>query len=322
MLRPHRASGCPAQRRTYDAEMPSRRHQALAALIPKLRGARELDNEAAERARVEQCHATLTPRLPTPPGFRRRFSVRIEELTGASGAGFPSYVVTRRGTTPQRTVHFCHGGGYMAGIDSAHVRYAALMADELDARVVLPAYPLTPEHTWRESHQALVHQAERCGQRDELILAGDSAGGGLALGLALSLRDRGKVTPAKLLLLSPWVDLTTSTPDTADYDAVDTWLFLSKLRAYARWWAGSEEDLGRPEVSPALADLSGLPPALMFCGTRDLLVPGCRLLAQRAAEAGWDLTYIEEEGLIHDYPILPFIPEARRAWRTTAAFLR
>lgn len=301
--------------------MPSRRHQALAALIPKLRHARELDSEAAERARWEQRHREQPTRFPTPPGFRRRFSVRIEELTGASGATFPSYVVTRRGTTPSRTVHFSHGGSYVAGIDTAHVRYAARLADELDARVVMPDYPLAPEHHWQESHHALVQQAERCGQRDELILAGDSAGGGIALSLALSMRERGRVTPSKLLLISPWVDLTTSTPETADFDSIDTWLFLSIVRVHARWWAGSEEDLGRPEVSPALADLTGLPPALMFCGTRDLLVPGCRLLARRAAEAGWDLTYVEEEGLLHDYPILPFIPEARRAWRTAAAFL-
>lgn len=307
---------------TYDAWMPSRRHQALAAIIPKVRNARELDSVAAERVRIERCHARLSPRFPAPPGFRRRFSVRVEELTGASGVVFPSYVVTRRGTTPRRTVYFCHGGGFMTPMDMAHARYAARLADNLDARVVLPAYPLTPEHTWRESHEVLVQQAERCGQRDELILAGDSAGGGLALGLALALRDRGRVTPSKLLLISPWVDLTTSTPDTPDYDAIDTWLFLSKLYVYARWWAGSEEDLGRPEVSPALADLSGLPPALMFCGTRDLLVPGCRLLARRAEEAGWDLRYVEEEGLIHDYPILPFIPEAQQAWQATAAFLR
>jgi acetyl esterase/lipase len=60
----------------------------------------------------------------------------------------------------------------------------------------------------------------------------------------------------------------------------------------------------------------------MFCGTRDTLAPGCRLLAQRGAEAGWDLTYVEEPDLIHVYPILPFVPEARAAWRRTLAFLR
>ena len=104
-------------------------------------------------------------------------------------------------------------------------------------------------------------------------------------------------------------------------DAIDPWLFIGKVRAYAGWWAGRPEDLGRPEVSPALGDLAGLPPALMFCGTRDLLVPGCRLLARRATEAGWDLTYVEEPDLIHVYPILPGIPEAGRAWRRTLEFL-
>ncbi|UAL29396.1 alpha/beta hydrolase [Nocardioides rotundus] len=302
--------------------MPSRRHQALAAVIPRLRRSRELDDEAAERRRVERWHARLTPGMPTPPRFRRRFSVRVEELTAASGETFPAYVITRRGSTPRRTILYLHGGGFMAPMDVTHARYAGRLASALDARVVLPAYPLAPEHTWRDSHATLVELAERCGASDELILAGDSAGGGLALAIALGLRDRGRVTPAKLLLISPWVDLSTSTPETPDYDAIDTWLFLGKLRAYAGWWAGSADDLDRPEVSPALADLSGLPPALMFCGTRDLLVPGCRLLARRAAEAGWPLRYVEEEGLIHVYPLLPLIPEARRAWRTTVEFLR
>ncbi len=75
-------------------------------------------------------------------------------------------------------------------------------------------------------------------------------------------------------------------------------------------------------MSPALGDLAGLPRALMFCGTRDLLVPGCRLLADRGREAGWDLLYVEVPDLIHVYPMLPLIPEARAAWRQTVEFLR
>jgi len=102
----------------------------------------------------------------------------------------------------------------------------------------------------------------------------------------------------------------------------DPWLFIGKMQAYAEWWAGSTEELGRPEVSPALGDLAGLPPALMFFGTRDSLAPGGRLLVRRAAEAGWRLTSVEEPGLLHVYPLLPLIPEARRAWRQTLEFLR
>ena len=78
----------------------------------------------------------------------------------------------------------------------------------------------------------------------------------------------------------------------------------------------------RQEVSPALGDLTGLPRALVLYGTRDLLAPGCRLLVRRAAEAGWDLTAIEEPDLIHVYGLMQFIPEARRAFAQVVAFLR
>ena len=60
----------------------------------------------------------------------------------------------------------------------------------------------------------------------------------------------------------------------------------------------------------------------MFCGTRDILLPGCRLLADRGREAGWDLTYVEQPDLIHVYPMLPFVPEARTARRQALEFLR
>ena len=302
--------------------MPSRTHDLLARVVPRVRRSRELDSEPAERARVERWHATLDRSFPTAlvPRFSRRFSLVTEEL-----AGFPVQVMTPRHVEPTRTVLHLHGGGYMAPTDPFHVRFLARLAEDLQARVVVPDYPLAPEHTWRDSFEPLVGLVSRWadpGTGGRLTLSGDSAGGGYALALAQAVRDRGGPQPAELLLLSPWGDLSTSTPETASYDAVDPWLFLGKVHAYAQWWAGTEADLTRPEVSPALGDLAGLPRALMLCGTRDLLLPGCRLLARRAAETDWDLTYVEEPGLLHVYPLLPLVPEARRARRTILEFLR
>ncbi len=306
--------------------MPSRRHEALAWAIPRLRGSRELTSVDEERAQVTRCHARLEPGLPTRlvPRFGRRYSLVTERLSGPAG-DFPSYVLAPRGVAPRTTVYFLHGGGFVSPIDPVHVRYAARLASALQARVVLPAYPLAPEHTWRDSHDALVADLARRTALGPVTLLGDSAGGGLALGLALSLLRRGDVLPTSMLLHAPWVDLTTSTPETAALEAADPWLHLSRLRAYADWWAGRPEDLGRPEVSPALADLDDLarlPATLMFCGTRDLLLPGCRLLSTRATGTGWPLTYVEVPDLIHVFPLLPFLPEAARAWRTTLDFLR
>lgn len=298
--------------------MPSLTHDLLAVAVPRLRGARDLDDAARERARVERWHDGLDRTLPTRavPRFAARYAVET------AAAPFPVHTARPRVGRPRTSVVHVHGGGFVAPIDPFHVRYAVRLARHLDAEAVLPDYPLAPEHTWRDSHDELVDLlAGLCRTRDRVVLVGDSAGGGLALAVAMSLRDRGGPQPSHLVLHAPWGDLTTSTPETRDLDAVDPWLHLRKLTAYAAWWAGSPDDLGRPEVSPALGDLAGLPPLLVTCGTRDLLLPGCRLLVDRATAAGTPVTYLEAPGLIHVFPLLP-VPEARRAWRHTVEFLR
>jgi len=299
--------------------MPSRRHDLLARLVPTVRRSRELDDEPTERARIERWHAGLDRALPTRavPRFAKRWEVTVTDL------GFPCHVLTPRHRPATRTLYYLHGGGFMAPIDPFHVRYATRLADAIGARVVMPDYPLAPEHTWKDSHDALVDDAARwAASEGGAVLAGDSAGGGLALAVAMSMRDRGLAQASSLVLHAPWVDLTTSTPETFAADAIDPWLFVGKLQAYAGWWAGSDDALGRPEVSPALGDLAGLPRALVLYGTRDLLAPGCRLLVRRAVEAGWDLTAIEEPDLIHVYGLLPFVPESARAFRQVREFVR
>ncbi len=246
---------------------PSRRHQLLARAVPRLRGSRDLDSVAAERSRLERWHAGLDRSLPTgvASGLERRHRVVREHVDGPGG-GFDSWVVSPHGARPTTTVYYLHGGGFVAPIDARHVRYAVRLARPARARVVLPDYPLAPEHSWRDSHQALADDVVRYAARGPVVLAGDSAGGNLALSLAATLRDRGGSVPHRLLLLSPWVDLSESTPATADLDGYDPWLHLAKLRTYAAWWAGYDDpadpglaaELRRPELSPALGDLAGL----------------------------------------------------------------
>ena len=173
--------------------MPSRRHELLAFVIPRLRKAGELVDEPTERERVLRWHATLDRSLPTRavPGFARRFSVVTEILSGPRGT-FPSYVITPRHREPTRTLVYLHGGGYMAPISAFQVRYAARLAREVGARVVLPDYPLAPEHTWRDSFEPLVALTARWAEGPGgAVLVGDSSGGGYALALAEALRDRG-----------------------------------------------------------------------------------------------------------------------------------
>lgn len=293
--------------------MPSLQHAVLATVIPRIRRSSEVTDPEALRAEM----LAATPAEAGPP---RRVARGLEVGT-VDGVGFPVHDVRVAGTEPTRTVLYLHGGGYVGGVDAAHWRYVARLARELGVRVVMPAYPLAPRHTWRDSHDAMLGLFEQVAIESPggVVLAGDSAGGGYALALAQQVAARPGPQPTELVLVAPWVDLTDGTPGTAEAAARDPWLKVSRLRTFGRWWAG-DDDVTRPEVSPLNGDLAGLPRALMWCGTRDLLQPQCRLLADRAAEAGWDLTYVEEPGLIHVYPILP-VPEARRAMAELTEFL-
>ena len=186
----------------------------------------------------------------------------------------------------------------------------------------MPAYPLTPTaHLARQppARCSTSSSSSRSSRPAASTLAGDSAGGGLALALAQQVARRPGPQPTRLLLVSPWVDLTGTTPGTEQVAAYDPWLKLSKLRLYGEWWAG-EDDPARPEVSPLHGDYAGLPRTLVLCGTRDLLVPQVREAVRRAAAAGVHVTYREEQGLLHVYPLLP-IPEARPALREVVEFL-
>jgi monoterpene epsilon-lactone hydrolase len=303
--------------------MPSLRHRAITTVLPRFGLTAPVGDADEERDRIVRGRPSQPLGLPIKGTgrFERRFELTTETLPRPAG-DFSSYVFAPRGVEPELTIYHLHGGSYTSGLHHLHTTYAGRLARALGARVVLPDYPLAPEHTWQDSHDALVDDLARRTAAGPVVLTGDSAGGGMAMAVAAALRDRGAPPPTHMVLVSPWGDSTVSTPDTREFQHVDPWLSLSKLELYSQWWAGSREDLGRAEVSPALHELHDLPPTLMFCGTRDLLVFGCRLIAERAAAAGWDLTYVEPPGLIHIYPLLPYLPEARKARKQTLEFLR
>lgn len=294
--------------------MPSIKHQIHARVIPRVRRSRE----ATDPALVRRERLAAQAKTRTGPPTR---VVRGCVVSTLDGPGFPVHDLRAAGSAPQRSVLYLHGGGYVEHAGRVHWKYAVTLARRLDARILLPVYPLAPEFTWRDSHPQMLDLFEQVAIESPrgVTIAGDSAGGGYALALAEQLAGRTGPQATHLLLHSPWVDLTNSVAGTTQANARDPWLRLSRMRLSASWWAGGDDET-RPELSPMCGDLTGLPPTLVFCGTLDTLVPQCRELARRAAGAGWDLTYVEEPDLLHVYPILP-IPEARKALATTLAFL-
>lgn len=297
--------------------MPSLQHTVLSWLIPVLRSNMSADDVPALRA------ALINENRATQPGPPRDVRAAHEELI-SNAHGFPVHELWREETeAPQRSVLYLHGGGYVHPASDQQWRFATRLADALDARAVLPDYPLAPEFTVEDSFEDLITLFGEVAARSPagVVLAGDSAGGGYALALAEVLRDRGGAQPDRLVLVAPWVDLSGGAPGTEEAAERDPWLSFPHLSIYARFWAGSSdpEQLADSRVSPGLGELGGLPPALMLCGTRDLLQPGCDALFERADEADWSLEYVVAPGLIHVYPLLP-IPEARPAFQRIVQF--
>ena len=136
------------------------------------------------------------------------------------------------------------------------------------------------------------------------MLSGDSAGGGLALALTLSLRDEGRALPAGCILLSPWLDLGRDRRADPDLVRRDVLLDPEWLDACARAYAAPSAWAGAA-VSPLRAGHAGLPPLLIQAATAELLAPDAELLAASATAAGVDVTYTRWPGLWHDFALQP-----------------
>jgi acetyl esterase/lipase len=154
-----------------------------------------------------------------------------------------------------------------------------------------------------------------------VAVAGDSAGGGLALALLLRARDAGAPLPGAAVLLSPWTDLTCRAPSVDANDAADDMLSAATLRAAAGLYAG-DHDLDHPGISPLFADLSGLPPLFVTVDRSETILDDSLGLAARARDAGTHCELRQGTGLFHVWPALvPFVREARATVAELVAFL-
>ena len=244
-------------------------------------------------------------RAATPPvRLRKRVHLSTDEALGFAVHRLAPLVAS----PGSPTVLYLHGGGYVHDFASQHWSFMLTIVERTGATVLAAQYPLAPDHTWRDSFSQLLTLA-----RGVDVVAGDSAGGGLALALAQSLAAEG--ISRDTALIAPLVDATMSDPRTADYDRSDPWLATDGLLHCGRAWAG-EDDPARPEISPLFGSFDGLGRLLVFTGTRDVLHPQARRLATTTDT----VEVVVEQGCVHNYPLLP-IPEARVALEILAEFL-
>jgi monoterpene epsilon-lactone hydrolase len=214
---------------------------------------------------------------------------------------------------------YLHGGAYVLDLQSVQWTLIAGLLTQIGHEVVAPIYPLAPECTWSDGLAAVrrvYHRLVGKHGRENIVLCGDSAGGGLALMLVQTLRDAAEPLPAAVVLFSPWLDIGVCGEDQPALEKCDPALTIGFLRAAGRLWAkGLSPSDSR--VSPLFGDHHGLPATILFSGTRNILDSD----ALRLAKANPLVDHRHYRNMIHVWPAAP-IPEARRALDEAAAFIR
>ncbi len=255
------------------------------------------------------------------PSVRRRLRHERGVL-----AGLASEVFTPHGWSgPQYTMLYLHGGGYIACSPATHRDLISRIALETGARTLAIDYRKAPEHPFPSAvddclcaYRSLLEEGVNPAA---LLVAGDSAGGALALSTLLGARDSGLPLPRAALLLSPWVDLTCvgeSVRTNAPFDYLSPAGLDYAIEHYLQG-----HDPRDPRASPLYADLTGLPPLFLQTGSSELFYSENVSLAQRARAHGVSIEHEIVPGMVHVFgTFASYVPECRVAFRSIGAFVR
>lgn len=275
-----------------------------------------LHSRAAEFLPVSQVRRALdTFSMPLPRGVQvekvHRDGVSGEWLRPASAGGDATFL-------------YLHGGAYCVGSCRSHRSLAGHLARNAGMRAFLQEYRLAPEHPFPAAIDDAVaaYQMLRRETPGPVFVAGDSAGGGLALALTHMLRARGEPLPEGLVLFSPWADLTLAGGTMQTLATRDAMLSPRYLQIAADRYLGST-DPKTPAASPLFGDFAGFPPVLIQVGSDEVLLDDARRVAEKARQAGVALTYQEAAGMWHVWQAFgDKLPESAQALRDAGDFLR
>lgn len=284
---------------------------------------------------LKAIHSAGSPDSMTPEDLERQR--RSQELLGRLAAPMAGMEYTEfalrnmacawtRLRAPHGRRHailYCHGGGYTSG----NLGYARVLASKLahvtGYDVLSFEYRLAPEHPYpaavEDALQAWDHLMLLGYGAQDIILAGDSAGGNLALVLCLRLRGAGRRLPGGLVLFSPWTDMTMSGPSYGERAAIDPMLTANYIDAVRRAYAPGE-DFSHPELSPLFGDLSGFPRTLVQVGDHEILFSDAQRLAEALRRQNVPARLEVSEGMWHVFQMFPS-KKAAAALQSVARFL-
>lgn len=291
------------------------------AFVARLWGARvsrHADGELAGEWTEPAAHSGTPPASARPPG-QPASADRMACIAARGGGARPP---------PNGAVLYLHGGAFAFGSSATHRAVTTALARLTRLPVLSLDYRLAPEHPFPCALDDAVHAYRTLLARGiapwSIVLAGDSAGGNLALATLVALRDAGVDLPAGAVLFSPWADLSHATQRNSGALPLSQSAMAMATRMYLGDGGQPVADHDLPALaSPAHADLHGLPPLQIQISDAETMYRDARLLASRLRRAGSAAELAIWHAMPHAWPCFaPFLPEARAALRQAATFIR
>ncbi len=270
-------------------------------------------NGSIEQQRAQQDKSARY--FPVPRGLHLQ-RVQINDLSGEWLAG---------ANAEDAAILYLHGGAYALGSVASHRELLARLAFSTRRKILAIDYRLAPEHPFpaalEDATTAYRWLLAQGFDPARVAIAGDSAGGGLALAALAALRDAGDPLPGHALCFSPWVDLSLSGASVQDNAGADPILNAALLERFAGFYAG-QQAINAPLISPLFADLRGLPPILVQVGGDEILLDDAVRLAEAVRNSGGTIQLNVFPGLFHVFQLIAFLPETTEALRQAAEFLQ
>ncbi len=278
---------------------------------------RSVNAERADVQRMRTVWHALANTLWTASGV----DVRRTEF-----AGMRSEWHTPQAPARGKVMLYLHGGAYVFGNCTTHRQLVSYVARSCGVRALVIEYRLAPEHPFPAAiddalaaYRALRDDGYGPG---DIVLAGDSAGGGLVMALLLSLRDAGQEMPAGAVLLSPWLDLTASGESMTTRAKKDPWFKPADMPIIASYYC-EDDEYRNPLVSPVFANVEGLPPIFIQVGDDEILLSDSTRIADNIEAAGGDVTLEVWPDMFHVFQVFVHqMPESREAIDKLVPFVK
>ena len=249
--------------------------------------------------------------------------VKVEQ---AEVHGLNTEWLTPKESPEDKLLLYLHGGAYVMGNCATHRQLVSYIAKYSGVKALLPEYRLAPEHPFPaaiEDAVGLYRSLLADGYSPEnIVIAGDSAGGGLAMATLLSLRDAGDPLPAAVCLLSPWLDLASTGESMTTRAKKDPWFQPKDMPIVAAYYC-TDDEFKNPLASPVYADLSGLPPLYIQVGEDEILLSDSTRAAEKVKAAGGEVEIEIWPGMWHVFQaFLHQVPESKKAVKKIGAYVR